>query len=101
MSSRPITTGCECATPARQEKNGVNSDLCAFCGLPQVKTVLKDKLFGKGEKAVVIENLPVRQCGNCGESYYDPEISQLIDEVLAHPERQQVKRQVKVVSLAA
>ena len=49
---------------------------CAFCGSPQVKTIYKDKLFGKGEKAVVIENLPVRQCGNCGESYYDPEISQ-------------------------
>ncbi len=76
-------------------------EMCAFCGSPQVKTIYKDKLFGKGEKAVVIENLPVRQCANCGESYYDPEISQLIDEVLAHPEKQQVRRQVKVVSLAA
>ncbi len=78
-----------------------NPELCAFCGAPEVKTVHKDKLFGKGESAVVIENLPVRQCGNCGESYYDPEISQLIDTVLAHPEKHPVKRQVSVISLAA
>lgn len=76
-------------------------ELCAFCGAPGVKTVHKDKLFGKGEKAVVIENLPVQQCGNCGESYYDPAISQLVDEILAYPERRAVTRQVNVVSLAA
>lgn len=74
---------------------------CAFCGTPGIKTVHKDKLFGKGEGAVVIENLPVRQCENCGESYYDPEISQLIDETLANPEKHPVKRQVSVISLAA
>jgi len=66
-----------------------------------VKTVYKDKLFGKGERAVVIENLPVRQCGNCGESYYDPAISQMIDETLAHPERHAAARQAKVIPLAA
>lgn len=79
----------------------LKAERCAFCGAPRVKTVYKDKLFGKGERAVVIENLPVRQCGNCGESYYDPAISQLIDEVLAHPEKHAVARQVNVVSLAA
>ena len=78
-----------------------NAERCAFCGATEVKTVYKDKLFGKGERAVVIENLPVRQCGHCGESYYDPAIAQMIDEVLAHPERHAVARQVNVVSLAA
>jgi len=78
-----------------------NQELCAFCGAPGIKTVYKDKLFGRGERAVVIENLPVRQCENCGESYYDPETSQLIDTVLANPEKHPVKRVVSVISLAA
>lgn len=81
--------------------NQGNFELCAFCGAPEVKTVHKDKLFGKGDKAVVIENLSIRQCGNCGESYYEPEISRLIDEILAHPEKRAVIRHVNVVSLAA
>jgi YgiT-type zinc finger domain-containing protein len=84
-----------------QMKNEPNLDLCAFCGAPGVKTVSKDKLFGKGVRAVIIENLPVRHCGTCGESYYDPEVSRLIDDILAHPERHTVVRQVSVASLAA
>lgn len=78
-----------------------NLGLCAFCGHHAVKTVYKDKLFGKGENAIVIENLPLQQCGHCGESYYEPETSQLLDEILGHPEKQPVIRQVNVISLAA
>jgi YgiT-type zinc finger domain-containing protein len=82
-------------------KNNLNLDLCAFCGAPGVKTVYKDKLFGKSENAVIIENLPVRHCETCGESYYDPEVSRLIDEILAHPGERAIRRQINVVSLAA
>ncbi|MEK7831433.1 MAG: type II toxin-antitoxin system MqsA family antitoxin [Acidobacteriota bacterium] len=78
-----------------------NFELCAFCGKLAVKTAHKDKLFGRGEQAVVIENLPLKQCAACGESYYEPETSQMIDQLLSHPERQAVIRQVNVVSLAA
>ncbi|MBI1760343.1 MAG: YgiT-type zinc finger protein [Acidobacteria bacterium] len=74
---------------------------CAVCGTPGVRTVYKDKLFGKGARAVIIENLPLRQCASCGESYYEPETSLLIDDILAHPGKHAVSRQVSVVSLAA
>jgi YgiT-type zinc finger domain-containing protein len=86
-------------TEAASEK--ISSEMCAFCSAPNVKVVYKTKLFGKGEKAVVIENVPLRHCGTCGETYYTPETSQLIDELLAHPEKQKITRQVNVVSLAA
>jgi len=84
-----------------QIKVRLNPDLCAFCGAPGVKTIYKDKLFGKGAQAVIIENLPVRQCDICGESYYDPQVSMMIDEILAHPEKHTAPRQVSVASLAA
>ena len=76
-------------------------ELCAFCGTLGAKTSYKTKLFGKGDNAIVIENVPVRHCDNCGESYYDPEVSQMIDDILAHPDKQTVTRQISVVSLAA
>lgn len=76
-------------------------ETCALCGQLAAKTVHKDKLFGRGEQAVVIENLPLKQCAACGESYYEPETSMLIDQILCHPERHAVTRQVNVVSLAA
>jgi YgiT-type zinc finger domain-containing protein len=82
-----------------REKSGLN--LCGFCGAPGVKTVYKDKLFGKSENAVIIENLPMSNCEVCGENYYDPEVSRLIDEILAHPGERAIRRQINVVSLAA
>ncbi len=82
-------------------KPTIANELCAFCGTFGAKTIYKTKLFGKGDNAIVIENVPVRQCDNCGESYYDPEVSQMIDDILAHPEKQAVTRQITVVSLAA
>jgi YgiT-type zinc finger domain-containing protein len=82
-------------------ENNSNPDLCAFCGAPGVKTVYKVKLFGKSENAVIIENLPVRHCDTCGEIYYDPEVSLLVDEILAHPGKRALRRQINLVSLAA
>lgn len=77
------------------------SEPCAFCGTAGVKTNYKTKLFGKGESAVVIENVPLQHCDNCGESYYDPDVSRMIDDILTHPEKQSVTRQISVISLAA
>lgn len=82
-------------------KPTLGSESCAFCGAFGVKTIHKTKLFGKGEQALVIENAPVRHCDTCGESYYDPEVSQMIDDIIAHPEKQSVTRHINVVSLAA
>ena len=75
--------------------------ICIFCGTIGTKTIYKTKLFGKGENALVIENVPVQNCDTCGESYYDPDVSQMIDDILTHPEKQAVTRQISVVSLAA
>ncbi len=84
-----------------QVNENMACERCAFCGTPAARVVYKTKLFGKNEQAVIIENVPLRQCGNCGETYYTPETSRLIDELLAHPEKQKITRQVNVVSLAA
>jgi YgiT-type zinc finger domain-containing protein len=78
-----------------------NNALCAFCGTPGVQTLHKTKLFGKGANTVIIENVPVQHCRTCGESYYDPDTSHLIDDILAQPERYTVQRPMNVASLAA
>ncbi len=36
---------------------------------------------------MVIENVPMRSCDNCGESYYTLDVSQMIDDILVHPEK--------------
>jgi YgiT-type zinc finger domain-containing protein len=84
----------------REAQNSI-LDQCVFCGAYKVVTIYRDKLFGAGANAVIIENLPILRCEACGESRYDPEVSELIDEIIAHPEKHAVKRAVNIASLLA
>ena len=83
------------------ETNGHQLEPCALCGTPGVKTVLRTKLFGQGENAVVIDDVPLQQCNACHETYYEPTVSMMIDEILAAPEKYTRPRARQVASLAA
>jgi YgiT-type zinc finger domain-containing protein len=77
------------------------ADICSFCGKQTARLYLKNHTFGHGPRMIVIENVPTYVCDNCRESYVTAEISRAIDEVLAHPEQQTRRREVKVATLAA
>ena len=64
-----------------------HTESCVFCGAPGVRRIRLDEVFGPVGRQVLIENLPLLHCDSCGESYYEPETSRAIDEILAHPER--------------
>lgn len=62
-----------------------NPQLCVNCGKLAACEIRRDELFGS-EKAVIIENIPMIKCLNCGLIYLEPEVSRRIDEICAHPE---------------
>lgn len=64
-------------TPAR---------VCVNCGKLTAIEVRRDELFGSGKDALIIENIPMLKCLNCGMVYLEPETSRMIDEMCAHPE---------------
>lgn len=54
---------------------------CYFCqGKTKIKNIDVD--FRWGDKLVVVENVPVEICIQCGERYYSAEISQKLDELV-------------------
>ena len=59
---------------------------CLNCGKLTALEVRRDELFGSGSDAVIIENIPMLKCLNCGMVYLEPQVSQMIDEICAHPE---------------
>ena len=73
---------------------------CVNCGKNAVQTVWRDKLFGQGEDAVLIERVPLQRCTNCGITYYEPAVSRAIDEILAHPDRHTARRLIPVAKIA-
>jgi YgiT-type zinc finger domain-containing protein len=57
-------------------------EICSFCKghLKEGRTEFTVKLNGS---IVSIKNVPANICNNCGEAYYNPEVSRKMDKVMA------------------
>lgn len=67
--------------------SGNNAQVCVNCGRQAAYEFRRDELFGSGVEAVIIENIPMIKCLNCGIVYLEPDVSRRIDEICAHPEQ--------------
>ena len=73
---------------------------CAVCGKPGVIHRLLTKTFGRGASILVVENVPVVVCPNCGESYMTAETLYEIERLKLHRRSLAKKRSVATVSFA-
>jgi YgiT-type zinc finger domain-containing protein len=62
-------------------------EVCRNCGAQAARQVKRDELYGWGKSAVIIEDVPMVQCDNCGMTYLEPQVILMIDEICAHPEK--------------
>ena len=54
---------------------------CHFCkGKTKIKNIDID--FRWGDKLIVVKNVPVEVCAQCGERYYSAEISKKLDDLV-------------------
>ncbi len=56
--------------------------------------------YGKGDSLLVIENIPVISCPNCGESYLTAETLHEIERIKLHRKSLAVERNVPVAIFA-
>ena len=56
-------------------------ETCYFCrkGILEDKKVTVD--FRWGDKLIVIEEVPVKVCNECGEKYYSAEVSKQMEKI--------------------
>ncbi|MDP2632607.1 MAG: YgiT-type zinc finger protein [Candidatus Curtissbacteria bacterium] len=65
---------------------------CYFCkGKTKIKNVNVD--FRWGDKLVVVKNVPVEVCEQCGERYYSAEISKKLDDLVKNQQSSKIKPQ--------
>ncbi|MCY6490980.1 type II toxin-antitoxin system MqsA family antitoxin [Leptolyngbya sp. GGD] len=55
--------------------------LCDICGQGNARIRHISRSYGKGETLLVIENVPVISCPDCGESYLTAETLHQIDRI--------------------
>ena len=54
---------------------------CQLCNQKTALVAHIDKVFGRGEKKILIENIPVIHCSNCRESYLTDTTMRQLDEI--------------------
>jgi len=74
--------------------------VCDICGKSGARVRRVTKSYGKGKNLLVIENIPVVVCPNCGESYLTAETLHEIERLKLHRKKLAQERSVAVVAFA-
>jgi YgiT-type zinc finger domain-containing protein len=61
--------------------------VCRNCGQRAARQIRRDEIYGRGPQAIIIENVPMIRCDNCGLTYLEPDVIRRIDEICAHPDK--------------
>ena len=72
--------------------------ICDVCGKEGVRIKRITRSYGKLEKLLVIENIPIINCTHCGESYLTAETLHEIERIKLHPKKFAVKRPISVAN---
>lgn len=82
-------------------ENSNNSDLkCSICGAETARLVKRPHIVGKGPNLMIVENVPMYSCRNCGHTYFTAEVARMLDQVRLNPNRHPETRLVPVAEFA-
>lgn len=74
--------------------------VCDICGQEGTRIRKVTETYGKGKDLLVIENIPMVKCPNCGESYFTAETLHEIERIKLHCKSSAIERPVKVANFA-
>ena len=74
--------------------------ICDVCGQPEAQVRQITRSYGKREKLLVVENVPVVMCSHCGESYLTAETLHELERIKLHRGSFAKMRQVEVADFA-
>jgi len=74
--------------------------ICEICGKEGTRVRKVARTYGRGKDILVIENVPVITCPNCGESYLKADTLHEIERIKLHKKSFAVKRSLPVAHFA-
>ncbi|MBK8576179.1 MAG: type II toxin-antitoxin system MqsA family antitoxin [Elusimicrobia bacterium] len=74
--------------------------VCELCGKRGVKSREVTRSYGAGSNLLIIENVPVKSCPHCGETYLTAETLHEIERIKLHRKSMSTKRAVSVMAYA-
>ncbi len=77
-----------------------NPITCDLCGARAARAVKRNKVFGKGRKMIVIENIPSISCQTCGRTYITRDVMLALDKIRTQSETMTVPKEVTYAKIA-
>jgi len=77
-----------------------NQMVCDICGQKDAYIRRVTETYGRGKDLLVIENIPMVKCPNCGESYFTADTLHEIERIKLHRKSFAAKRPVEVARFA-
>lgn len=74
---------------------------CDNCGQAGARLRHLPRIYGKGQDALLIEDIPVIDCPSCGESYMTAETLHELERIKLHRRSFAVKRPVQIAEFSA
>lgn len=53
---------------------------CSFCGHKQLQSTQTQYIYKHDDKLLIVNDVPCRQCGYCGERYFDGQVLRHIEK---------------------
>lgn len=71
--------------------------ICEICGKKGAHVRKVARTYGKGKNLLIIEDVPIISCPNCGESYLTAETLHEIERLKLHRKNLAIERPVEIV----
>ncbi len=75
--------------------------LCDICGQEGARIRRVTETYGKGKDLLLIEQVPMISCPNCGESYFTADTLHEVERIRLHRKSFAVERPVEVARFVA
>ncbi len=80
-----------------KEKNLI---LCDNCGVKAAREIKRPQVLGRGAKMIVVDNVPVIACKNCGENYMTSKTMHKLDDIRIKQKKEKSERKIAVAEFA-
>jgi YgiT-type zinc finger domain-containing protein len=81
--------------------NTAQTTTCRVCGGTNARNRRVARSYGRGAKLLVIENVPIVSCPDCGESYMTAQNARELDRLKGERNSAALLRQVPVATFAS
>jgi YgiT-type zinc finger domain-containing protein len=69
-----------------KKKESHNFETCSLCNHESAELTARTQIVGKGEKQVIVENVPMYHCRHCGGTYFTRDVALALQKIRLHPE---------------